>query len=90
MLTAKQNTLTKAPKGTAELRRNRELRARHTTPARARLTPVRPRAVRPRAAMMSMQLEAEQAKAAPVAAHSVKEAKLGAQRAPSRGFAAQQ
>lgn len=40
--------------------------------------------------MMSMSLAAEEAKAAaPVAAHSVKEAKL-AQRVPSRGFAASQ
>jgi hypothetical protein len=39
--------------------------------------------------MMSMQMAEEEAKAAaPVAAHSVKEAKL-VQRAPSRGFAAQ-
>ena len=42
--------------------------------------------------MMSMQLAAEEeAKlAAPIAAHSIKEAKLSAQRAPARGFAAQQ
>ena len=42
-------------------------------------------------AMMSMQMAAEEGKAAApaVAAHSVKEAKLAARRTPSRGFAAQ-
>jgi hypothetical protein len=41
-------------------------------------------------AMMSMQMAAEEAKAAPVAVHSVAEAKLSARRTPSRGFAASQ